>query len=84
MSLALTLPLVLLASWVTTRHSYSDKIIIFVSISCSLLMVLFCTLEDDFAEYSVSFGDGAFAFLMSVSLAFFTVHAKRYLPKVCL
>ncbi|XP_078348261.1 uncharacterized protein LOC144633285 [Oculina patagonica] len=80
-SLALTLPLVLLASWVTNRQSYPDKIIIFVSISCALLMVLFCTLEDSIADYSVSFSDGAFAFIMSTSLAFFTVHAKRYLPK---
>jgi len=80
-SLALSVPLVLLASWVTNRHSYPDKIIVFVTISSSLLMVLFCTLEDSFADYKVSFTDGLFACIMSASLAFFTVHAKRYLPK---
>lgn len=83
-SLALTPPLIFLASWVTNRRSYPDKIIIFVSVSCSLLMVLFCTLEDHFADYSVSFIDGAFGFIMSTSLAFFTVNVKRYLPKVCM
>lgn len=83
-SLALSVPLVLLASWVTNRHSYPDKIIIFVAISSSLLMVLFCTFEDYFADYDVSFTDGLFACQMSASLAFFTVYAKRYLPKVCM
>ena len=47
-------------------------------------MVLFCALEDSFADYKVSFTDGLFACVMSASLAFFTVHTKRYLPKVCL
>ena len=84
MSLALSVPLVLLASWVTNRHNYPDKIIVFVAISSSLLMVLFCAFEDSFADYDVSFTDGLFACQMSASLAFFTVYAKRYLPKVCM
>ncbi|KAJ7384391.1 hypothetical protein OS493_021799 [Desmophyllum pertusum] len=65
----------------TNRHSYPDKVIIFVTVSSSLVMILFCTLEDSQADYQVSFSDGAFALAMSASLAFFTVHAKRYLPK---
>ena len=83
-SLALSVPLVLLASWTTNRHSYPDKIIVIVTISSSLLMVLFCTLEDSFADYNVSFTDGLFGCVMSASLAFFTVYVKRYLPKVCM
>lgn len=80
-SLALMAPVVLLASWVTSRQSYPDKIIIMVSISCSLLMVLFCSMEDPYAHYKVSFTDGAFGFMMCASLSFFTVHGKKYLPK---
>ena len=75
-------PVVLLASWLTSRQSYPDKIIIMVSISCSLLMVLFCSMEDPYAHYKVSFTDGAFGFMMCASLSFFTVHGKKYLPKV--
>lgn len=83
-SLALSGPLALLASWVTNRHSYPDKVIIFVVISSSFLMVLFCALEDSFTDYKVSFTDGLFAFTMSASLVFFTVYAKRHMPKVCM
>ena len=83
-SLSLTPPLVLLASWVTNRQSYPDKIVVMVTLSCSLTMVLFCSMEDAYAHYKVSFSDGAFGFMMAASLAFFTVHGKKYLPKVCL
>ena len=83
-SLSLSVPLVLLASWVIRRQSYPDKIILFVAVSSSLLMVLFCTFEDKIADYKVSFTDGLFACIMSGSMAFFTVHAKIYLPKVCM
>lgn len=81
LSLALTPAMVLLASWQTSRQCYSDRILIFVVILCSLLVILFCSLEDSPAEYKVSFRDGVFALMMSASLAFFTVHAKRFLPK---
>ena len=47
-------------------------------------MVLFCSLVDSAANFKVTFSDGAFGFIMSASLAFFTIHAKRYLPKVCM
>lgn len=80
-SLALSGPVALIASWVTNRHSYPDKVITFVAISSSLLMVLFCSLEDSYADYKVSVIDGLFAFIMSASLAFFTVYAKRHIPK---
>lgn len=83
-SLALSGPVALIASWVTNRHSYPDKVITFVAISSSLLMVLFCSLEDSYADYKVSVIDGLFAFIMSASLAFFTVYAKRHIPKVCM
>ena len=77
-------PLVLLASWVTIQHNYPDKIIILVTTSSSLLMVLFCTFEDEHAHYKMSFSHGAFGLIMSAALAFFIVHAKRSLPKVCI
>ena len=83
-SLSLTPPLILLASWVTNRQSYPDKIAIMVTLSCSLTMVMFCSMDDPYAHYKVSFSDGAFGFMMAASLAFFTVHGKKYLPKVCL
>ncbi|XP_078347247.1 uncharacterized protein LOC144632462 isoform X2 [Oculina patagonica] len=80
-ALALTPPIVLIASWVTNQHYYSDKIIILVTTSSSLLMVLFCTFEDEHAHYRMSFSRGAFGIIMGASLAFFIVHAKRSLPK---
>ena len=76
--------LVLIASWVTTQHIYPDKIIALVSTTSSLLMVLFCTFEDEHAHYRMSFSHGAFGLVMGASLAFFIVHLKRSLPKVCI
>lgn len=76
--------MVLLASWLTSRQCYNDRIVIFVVILCSLLVVLFCSLEDSTAKFKVSFSDGVFALMMSASLAFFTVHSKRFLHKVCI
>lgn len=81
LSLALTPAMVLLASWLTSRQCYNDRIVIFVVILCSLLVVLFCSLEDSTAKFKVSFSDGVFALMMSASLAFFTVHSKRFLHK---
>ena len=80
----MTAPLVVLATWMTNRQSYPEKIIIIVSLSCSLLMVLFCAMQDRIANYKMTLLDGAFGFIMASSLAFFTVHGKNNLSKVCL
>lgn len=80
-SIALTAPLVLLATWVTNRQSYPDKIIIMVSFSCSLLMLMFCGLQDRITSYKMTFFDGVYGFMMAGSLAFFTVYGKEYLTK---
>ncbi|XP_068760798.1 uncharacterized protein [Montipora capricornis] len=80
-SLAMTAPLVVLATWTTNRQSYPEKIIIIVSLSCSLLMVLFCGMQDRIANYKTTLLDGAFGFIMASSLAFFTVHGKNNLSK---
>lgn len=81
-SIALTPPLILLASWLTNRQTYPDKIIVMVTISCSLLLVMFSSMHDVYAFYKMSFSDGAFGFIMAASLAYFIIYGKRYLPKV--
>ncbi|XP_058946031.2 uncharacterized protein [Pocillopora verrucosa] len=81
-SLALVAPLVLIASWLTGRHAYPDKIILLVAASSSLVMILFCSFEDRPAHYRMSFNHGAFGLLMGMSLAFFIVQAKRCLSKL--
>ena len=78
------LPQVLLASWLVNRESYPDVIIVVVTISSSLLMVIFCGMQDSIANYKVTFLHGAFGFMMAASMAFFTVHGKNCLLKVCL
>ncbi|XP_068762274.1 uncharacterized protein [Montipora capricornis] len=80
-SIALTAPLVLLATWVTNRQSYPDKIIIMVSLSCSLLMLMFGGLQDRITSYKMTFFDGVYGFMMAGSLAFFTIYGKEYLTK---
>ena len=72
----------LVASWLTGRHAYPDKIILLVAASSSLVMILFCSFEDRPAHYRMSFNHGAFGLLMGMSLAFFIVQAKRCLSKV--
>ncbi|KAJ7362065.1 hypothetical protein OS493_013154 [Desmophyllum pertusum] len=47
-----------------------------VAFSSPLLMVLFCTFEDEYAYYRMTFSHGTFGLIMSASLAFFIVHAK--------
>ena len=72
----------LIASWLTGRHAYPDKIILLVAASSSLVMILFCSFEDRPAHYRMSFNHGVFGLLMGMSLAFFIVQAKRCLSKV--
>ena len=52
--------------------------------SSSLLMVLFCSFEDEYAHYKMFFHHGVLGLIMSTSLTFFIVYAKRYLAKVCI
>lgn len=80
-SLALTPPILLLASWLTNKQNYPGKVILTVAMSSSLLMVLFCSFEDEYAHYKMLFHHGLLGLIMSGSLAFFIVYAKRYLAK---
>lgn len=77
-------PLLLLASWVTNQQSYPGRIILPVAMSSALLMVLFCSFEDDHAHFKMLFSHGMLGLIMSASLAFFIVHAKQHLAKVCI
>lgn len=83
-SLALTPPILLSASWLTDKQNYPGKVILTVALSSSLLMVLFCSFEDEFAHYKMLFHHGVLGLIMSVSLAFFIVCAKQSLAKVCI
>jgi len=83
-SLALTPPILLLASWLIDKQNYPGKVILTVAMSSSLLMVLFCSFEDEYAPYKMLFHHGVLGLIMSASLAFFIVYAKRYLAKVCI
>lgn len=47
-------------------------------------MVLFCSFEDEYAPYKMLFHHGVLGLIMSASLAFFIVYAKRYLAQVCI
>lgn len=82
--IALTPPAILLASWLTSRECYPDKVVILLVMSSAFVMVLFCSMEDPYAYYKMSFTDGVFGFMMAVSLAFFTVHAKKCLSQATL
>lgn len=81
-SLALTPPILLLASWITNKQNYPGKVILTVALASSLLMVLFCSFEDEYAHYKMLFHHGLLGLIMSGSLAFFIVYAKQYLAKV--
>ena len=83
-SLALTPPILLLASWLTNKQNYPGKVILIVAMSSSLLMVLFCSFEDEYAHYKMLFHHGLLGLMMSGSLSFFIVYAKRYVAKVCI
>jgi len=83
-SLALTPPILLLASWLIDKQNYPGKVILTVAMSSSLLMVLFCSFEDEYANYKMLFHHGVLGLIMSASLAFFIVYAKQYLTKVCI
>ena len=77
-------PQVLLASWLVNRESYSDVIIVVVAFTSFLLMLTFCSMQDSIANYKVTFLNGIFGFMMAASMAFYSVHGKNSLSKVCL
>ena len=77
-------PQVLLASWLLNRESYSDVIIVVVAFTSFLLMLTFCSMQDSIANYKVTFLNGTFGFIMAASMAFYVVHGKNSLSKVCL
>jgi len=83
-SLALTPPILLSASWLTNKQNYPSNVILTVALSSSLLMVLFCSFEDEYAHYKMLFHHGVLGLIMSASLAFFIVCAKQSLAKVCI
>jgi len=80
-SLALTPPILLSASWLTNKQNYPSNVILTVALSSSLLMVLFCSFEDEYAHYKMLFHHGVLGLIMSASLAFFIVCAKQSLAK---
>ena len=77
-------PQVLLASWLVNRESYPDLIIVVVAFTSFLLMLTFCSMQDGIANYKVTFLNGTFGFMMAASMAFYSVHGKNSLSKVCL